>query len=84
MAGSEPDWDEGRAASDDSWGADYVAYSVYSPDEERAEYVGFNPHNGQVLVSLPPPPEGTVWGRLIDTSLVPPEVLCTAFPICTC
>eukprot|EP00884_Botryococcus_braunii_P000548 jgi/Botrbrau1/10494/Bobra.0133s0097.1 len=78
--GSEPDWDESRAASSDSWGADFVAYSVTRvvEEEEKAVYLGYNPHNGIVQLSLPPPPEGTVWGRLIDTSLMPPEDVKTA------
>eukprot|EP00249_Psilotum_nudum_P016568 c25886_g1_i3 orf=55-2838(+) len=36
-------------------------------------YIGFNPHNESVVVSLPALPEGMIWHRIVDTSLPYPE-----------
>ena len=58
-AGSEPDWVGGQ-------GSVYMAFSVRAEDG-RAIYVGFSNAGGVESTTIPTPPSGTAWHRVVDT-----------------
>ena len=58
-AGFEPDWVGGQ-------GSVYLAFSVTSKDG-RAIYVGFSNAGGVESTTIPSPPSGTAWHRVVDT-----------------
>ena len=57
--GSEPDWMGGQ-------GSVYLAFSVRAEDG-RAIYVGFSNAGGVESTTIPAPPAGTAWHRVVDT-----------------
>ena len=63
-AGSEPDWVGGQ-------GSAYLAFSVRSEDG-RAVYVGFSNAGGVEAATIPAPPAGTSWHRVVDTGTLLP------------
>jgi len=58
-AGSEPDWVGGQ-------GSVCLAFSV-SAEDGRAIYVGFSNAGGVESTTIPTPPSGTAWHRVVDT-----------------
>lgn len=50
-----------------------VAYTLKDPNLHRSLYVAFNANFKLASLTLPEPPHGTKWYRLIDTSLTSPH-----------
>jgi hypothetical protein len=72
-AGSEPDWVGGQ-------GSAYLAYSVRAEDG-RAIYVGFSNAGGVEAATIPAPPAGTSWHRVVDTGVLLPAMHSSPFCI---
>lgn len=65
-ADSLPDWVGGE-------GSAYMAFTVLGgEDKGRALFVGFSCAGSGEAVSIPPPPPGTEWRRVVDTGISRP------------
>ena len=62
--GNEPVWEEGA-------GQDFLGFSVEG--QAARVFVGLNPLTVAVTAQLPSVGSASVWRRIVDTSLAPPE-----------
>lgn len=63
----QPNWDKESR---------FLAYCLHDASEGKDLYIAFNAHWKPAWVQLPPPPDGKVWARLVDTSMpYPQEIL---------
>jgi len=66
----EIEW-HGKTPFSPDWGPKnlFVAYTLKDLAAQHSLYIAFNAHAENVLLTLPPPPSGKQWHRLVDTSL---------------
>jgi len=67
MPASEVDW----AGTSTSPNSNVIGFSVRN-NRNRAIFVVFNPYPDPLAVSMPAPPEGCAWRRVVDTGAPPP------------
>ncbi len=60
----EPDWEPTHR---------FVAYTLKDPEQHQDLYIAFNANFVKADITLPPPPKGKQWHRVIDTSLPSPQ-----------
>ena len=51
----------------------FVAYTLKDKEKGQDLYIAFNPDFNAAHVTLPPPPEGKKWHRIVDTAQLPPN-----------
>ncbi len=58
-----------------NWGetSRFVAYTLKDPHNKHSLYIAFNAHFEEAPITLPSPPKGKRWYRLVDTSLASPH-----------
>lgn len=68
------DW-HGLDPFEPNWGVDdrLVAFTMKDSEAGHYLYVAFNASHNPVTLKLPPPPEGKVWHRIVDTHALPPQ-----------
>ncbi len=61
-----------------NWSGDnrFVAYTLNDEVNGQPLYIAFNAQATPAEIHLPPPPEGKMWYRIVDTSLKSPEDFC--------
>ncbi|KAL6757880.1 isoamylase, starch debranching enzyme [Haematococcus lacustris] len=71
MSSSDITWHEHNWANDESR---FLAFTLHDKSGRMGDlYAAFNAHSFQVEASLPAPPPGRRWCRLVDTNLPPPR-----------
>ncbi|MGE3535308.1 MAG: glycogen debranching protein GlgX [Parachlamydiales bacterium] len=58
-----------------NWGKEnrFIAYTLKNPKAKEYIYIAFNSYFNPVKITLPTPPQGKKWYRVIDTSLPSPQ-----------
>jgi isoamylase/glycogen operon protein len=73
---SELVW-HGRLPFSPNWDKDnhLVAYSLIDTHSDSALYIAFNAAATEIKITLPPPPTGSLWHRVIATNLSLPQAI---------
>ncbi|HSX03750.1 MAG TPA: glycogen debranching protein GlgX [Rhabdochlamydiaceae bacterium] len=72
LTNEEIDW-HGHEPFKPNWDSKnrFVAYTLKDPTAGHSIYIVFNAHFEKTTFTLPPPPTGKSWQRIVDTSLIP-------------